>query len=153
MKAKAIGSAVLALAALVGVRAYAQGAPVAAEVGKPLPAWSEGELDIHHINTGRGDASLLLLPDGPSLLEDFIGKTVEKPPCSPPTKPDPSRPPGEWVARYVQRVLPGSAKQIDYAMISHLHGDHMGTIMADSPHSAFGDYRLSGITQVAELLP
>jgi len=87
------------------------------------------------------------------LLEDFSGKTVEEPPFSLPTKPDNSRPPGEWVARYVQRVLPRSAKQIDYAMISHLHGDHMGTIVADSPHSALGDYQLSGITQVAELLP
>jgi hypothetical protein len=25
-------------------------------VTQPLPAWQEGQLDIHHINTGRGNA-------------------------------------------------------------------------------------------------
>lgn len=125
---------------------------VAPEVGKPLAAWRDGELDIHHINTGRGEASFLILPDGTTLLVDASGKTVEAPPFSLPTKPDASRAPGEWVARYVQRVLPASARKIDYAVLSHFHGDHMGGIVPDSPFAREGDYQLSGITEIAEHL-
>lgn len=120
------------------------------EVGKALPAWSKGELDIHHINTGRGDALFFILPDGTTMMEDFSGKTVEKPPFSLPTKPDASRSPGEWVARYAQRALPKGVKGIDYALISHFHGDHMGAVVKDSPTAKNGAYQLSGITEFAE---
>lgn len=142
----------LALALLAG-SAAAHAQAIAPEVGKPLPAWSKGELDIHHINTGRGDALFFVLPDGTTMMEDFSGKTVEKPPFSLPTKPDASRPPGEWVARYVQRTLPTGAKGIDYAVISHFHGDHMGAIAKDSPLAKNGAYQLSGITEFTEHLP
>lgn len=121
-------------------------------VGRPLPAWKKGELDIHHINTGRGEAQLLILPDGTSLLVDTSGKTEEKPPFSLPTRPDASRAPGEWVARYVQRVLPKPANRIDYVLLTHFHGDHMGAIVPESPPAANGAYRLSGITEIAEHL-
>lgn len=121
-------------------------------VGAPLPAWREGEMDIHHINTGRGEAQLMILPDGTSLLVDMSGKTVERPPFSLPTRPDASRPPGEWVARYVRRVLPQGADKVDYALISHFHGDHMGAIVPESPWASNGAYRLSGITEIAEHL-
>lgn len=125
-----------------------------AMIGRPLAAWSEGELDIHHIHTGRGDALLFVFPDGTSLLEDASGRTAERPPFSFPTRPDASRPPGEWVARYVRRALPRGAAGLDYALLSHFHGDHMGVVDAQSPASRLGgDYRLSGITHVAELLP
>src|SRR5690554_6729158 len=36
----------------------------------PLPAWEKGYLDIHFINTGRGDAAFIVMPDGSSLLVD-----------------------------------------------------------------------------------
>lgn len=145
---------VLAVAALVvgfAVPAWAQS--IDPEIGAPLRPWRKGEIDIHHINTGRGEAQLLILPDGTSLLVDMSGKTVERPPFSLPTRPDSSRAPGEWVARYLQRVLPPSAPRIDYALISHFHGDHMGAIVDSSPWAANGAYRLSGITEVAEHLP
>jgi len=126
----------------------------AAELGKPLSPWQAGMLDIHHINTGRGEASFLILPDGTNMLVDASGKTIEAPPFSLPTRPDASRPPGEWVARYIARLLPATkARGIDYALISHFHGDHMGAIVADSPRARAGGYRLSGITEIAEHLP
>ncbi|MCD9027718.1 hypothetical protein LDO26_05800 [Luteimonas sp. BDR2-5] len=153
MHAKCLLLALLVPAASSGVDAAAQVAAVGPRVGSPLPAWTRGELDIHHINTGRGEAQLLIMPDGTSLLVDTSGKTVEKPPFSLPTRPDASRPPGEWVARYVQRVLPAGAAQIDYALITHFHGDHMGAIVEDSPHSEIGPYRRSGITEIADLIP
>lgn len=143
----------LAMLALLACASGAAARAPDALVGQPLPAWTRGELDIHHINTGRGEAQVMILPDGTSLLVDMSGKTVEKPPFSLPTRPDDSRPPGEWVARYVRRVLPAPWKKIDYALVTHFHGDHMGAIVADSPHSGVGPYRLSGITQVADLVP
>ncbi|MEL1263342.1 hypothetical protein [Pseudoxanthomonas putridarboris] len=165
MKTKFPMLSMLFLAALLAANAAAknstsdaQAGIVAPEVGKSLPAWSKGELDIHHINTGRGDAVFLLLPDGTSLLSDASGKTVEQAPFSLPTKPDASHPPGTWVARYVQRVLSSRAlpersrRQLDYFMLSHFHGDHMGAIVPDSPLAPNGAYQLSGITEVAEHL-
>lgn len=152
MKMKSTWLAALVLGCLSALQVRAQPAAVPAEVGKPLPAWTEGELDIHHINTGRGEASFLILPDGTNLLVDTSGKTVEKPPFSLPTKPDASRAPGEWVARYIQRVLPKPTQKIDYALLSHFHGDHMGGIVEDSPRAPRGGYQLSGITEIAEHL-
>jgi hypothetical protein len=35
-----------------------------------LPPWEEGMLDIHHINTGRGDAAFFIFPDATTLLLD-----------------------------------------------------------------------------------
>jgi len=143
-----VNKPVLALfLSLLACHAAAQPAP---GVGQPLPAWQEGELDIHHINTGRGDALLFVLPDGTTMMEDFSGKTVESAPFSLPTRPDASRPPGEWVARYARDVIPDSAgNRIDYALVSHFHGDHMGAIVQDSPVAPHGGYKLSGITEVA----
>ncbi|MBT4139859.1 MAG: hypothetical protein HOE48_18215, partial [Candidatus Latescibacteria bacterium] len=40
------------------------------EVGKPLPSWTDGILDLHHINTGFGDAAFYVLPDGTTMLVD-----------------------------------------------------------------------------------
>lgn len=154
MKITPILACSVLLAGAIGALAATDGAGA----GEPLPPWSKGELDIHHINTGRGDAVLFVLPDGTSLLSDASGKTVEKPPFSFPTRPDSTRPPGTWVARYVQRVLSSAAlpeqarRRIDYFIPSHFHGDHMGAIVADSSLAPHGAYRLSGITEVAEHL-
>ena len=37
---------------------------------KPLKAWKEGTLDIHHISTGRGSSIFFILPDGTRMLVD-----------------------------------------------------------------------------------
>ena len=39
-------------------------------VGQVLPAWSEGELDIHTISTGRGECLFFILPDGTTMVVD-----------------------------------------------------------------------------------
>jgi len=62
--------------------------------------------------------------------------------------------PGEWIARYIRHTLAfKSAPIIDYALLSHFHGDHMGEISETSPVSKSGKYVLAGITQVAEEIP
>ncbi len=128
---------------------FAHPAP-AQEVGEPLPDWSAGTLDIHHINTGRGEAALLVLPDGTTMLVD-AGATARTGPRVCAQKPDSSRTPGRWIAEYIRRVLKQRDEPLlDYALITHFHGDHMGQPGANSAVSAAGGYLLSGITEVGE---
>src|ERR1041384_1950924 len=94
--------------------------------GEKLPAWTPGMLDIHHINTGRGNSALLIFPDGTSLLLD-AGDGGRVPPRGTAPKPDSSRPAGEWIARYARHMLAhDAAPALDYAYLTHFHGDHMG---------------------------
>ncbi len=133
--------------------AAADGELTDAKVGSPIPLWSEGFLDIHHINTGRGETAFLILPDGTTLLVD-AGAAENQAGWSTPPKPNGSRGAGEWIARYIAHMLQGfSEKQIDQAVISHFHGDHMGAISASSPLSSSGAYQLGGLTEVAEHIP
>lgn len=140
-------------ASLVGLAASRAADAVA---GQPLPKWERGMLDIHQINTGTGDAALFIFPDGTTLLLDAAGvnRVGERDPnYDAPPKPSAARRAGEWVTRYIHAVHPdGPAGTLDYAMLTHFHGDHMGTLMPDSPKSARGDYRLTGITDVGDAI-
>lgn len=113
---------------------------VAQEVGAPLPPWQPGTLDIHFINTARGDAALLVLPDGTTLQFDAgDGGAVPGTPRGVPKVSDSSRPVGERIARYVERVLqPFREPALDYALVSHLHDDHMGAFPELSRHLPIG---------------
>ena len=119
-------------------------------VGEALPVWSDGMLDIHHINTGKGDSTFFILPDGTTMLVD-AGVVNDEPPITAPAWPDASRQPGEWIARYVQRFHPnGKSGVLDYAVLTHFHGDHIGEPNESSKLAGNGHYKLSGITEVAE---
>jgi hypothetical protein len=127
------------------------------EVGQPLPVWQKGQLDIHQINTGQGNAAFLILPDGTTLLIDAgainrIDWRTRKP-RNLPVKPNNDRQAGEWIARYIRKTLRFQQNPvIDYALITHFHDDHMGSPLHVSKKSAAG-YTLTGITEVAEYLP
>ena len=127
-------------------------------VGQPLPAWQAGYLDLHHINTGRGNAAYYILPDATTILFD----AGEMDPTNPrttskrntPLRPNDSRQPYEWIARYIQQVAPPANKAgIDYAVISHFHDDHFGCWYPSAPLSKNKQYALTGITGVGGLLP
>lgn len=126
----------------------------AQNAGQTLPAWKEGEMDIHHISTGRGNATFLILPDGTTMLVDAgaldptEARTMS--PRNTPAVPGPERQPGEWIARYIRKVTKTPA--VDYALITHFHDDHMGTPASISKKSQAG-YALAGITEVAEFVP
>lgn len=112
--------------ALAGLGAAAlRASPVAGEVLRPHAV---GGMDIHHINMGEGSAAFLVLPDQTTLLID-CGSTqsMPRPPrFKAPPKPDGSRLPGEWVARYVKRVHPrGAEASVDYGVVTHFHADHL----------------------------
>jgi beta-lactamase superfamily II metal-dependent hydrolase len=121
--------------------------------GEVISQWSAGFLDIHHINTGKGECAFLIFPDGTTLLID-AGATKRPKPRVTDTRPNDSRLPGEWIARYIKRILAFKPEPIiDYVVLSHFHGDHMGEISETSPVSKSGKYRLAGITRVAEEIP
>ena len=125
-----------------------------AEADAPeLPAWSPGVLELHHIDTGRGNATCVLGPDGTSLLID-AGEAHSAPETMSAARPDASTPAGAVVARYVQQQLRRVGRQqLDVALMTHLHGDHVGQPVAGSPASTRGDYRLTGAGFVAEQVP
>ncbi len=125
----------------------------ALEVSQPFDPWQPGFLDIHHISTGRGNSVLAIAPDGTSIMVDA---GAVKGPLEPmgPARPDATRRPGEWIARYAQHHLRTAPKQqLDYFLLTHFHGDHMGDLTPGCPASTHGDYRLTGVTDVAEFLP
>ena len=122
--------------------------------GVALPAWAAGVLEIHHIDTGRGNATLVIAPDGTTLLID-AGEAHSAPETMPAPRPDGVRRAGEYVARYVKRQLArvrgaSGDSSLDYALMTHLHGDHVGEVTGSSPESTRGRYRLTGAGDVAE---
>lgn len=125
-------------------------------IGNPLADWSEGYLDIHAINTGRGECSLLILPDGTTMLVDVAGSTIsdddEIPP--PPAKPNVSADPGQTVSNYVLHFIKAASNKLNYILISHWHADHIGGPPTDDmPLHAAGQFRICGITKVGSTIP
>lgn len=144
MKQSVFAASPLIIALITG-SALAQSGPF--RVGEALPAWTPGTLDIHQIVTGRGNAAFMMFPDGTTLLLDAgdAGDTEND-------RLHPSDTPAEWIARYI-RHMAGTDARLDYAVITHFHGDHMGAITGTEPLSASGTYRLRGITDLVDRLP
>jgi len=118
-----------------------------------LEPWREGLLDIHHISTGRGNSVLIVCPDGTSIMVD-AGAISESSQGIGPARPNSSRRPGEWIAQYALQHLPAASRpQLDYFILTHFHIDHMGEVTAASPLATAGGYHLTGVTDVAEVLP
>ncbi|ALL05707.1 hypothetical protein AQ505_09510 [Pedobacter sp. PACM 27299] len=123
-----------------------------------LLEWKKGYLDIHHFHTGRGNSAFFILPDGTTMMIDAgemggsfgTGQTLHISPAYP----DESRTAAGWISSYVKQLIPkGKKPKIDYALITHFHADHYGSITAASKTSAKGEYKLSGITAIAEEIP
>lgn len=128
------------------------------EKPKQLPPWKEGTLDIHHINTGRGDAAFYVFPDATTLLVD-AGDMSETHPRTLSArnahqKPNNTKTAPEWIVDYIEQFSPKKTpKQLDYALITHYHDDHFGEMDSIRKFSKNGDYALTGIMQVGSLLP
>ena len=121
-----------------------------AKVGDIYPEWTAGYMDIHHINTAKGECVFLILPDGTTLMIDAgeTGTDIRN------FKPDGSRSSGEWITRYILHMMrPLPEKKLDYMLLTHFHGDHMGSVGLSKKKSEKGDYALSGITEVGDLIP
>ncbi len=124
-----------------------------AQVGQQMPAWSEGYLDIHHINTGKGECAFFILPDATTMLLDAGASGRPKPRVTD-QRPNDSRTPGEWITRYILHMMKDrKEKKLDYVLITHFHDDHMGRATQSSKVSKKGGYLLSGITEVNDYIP
>jgi beta-lactamase superfamily II metal-dependent hydrolase len=122
-------------------------------VGQTLRPWRQGGLDIHHIATGRGDSTLIVGPDGTSQMID-AGASATPPPAALDIRPGPERRAGEWIGRYARRHLKAAGNPgLDSLLVSHLHPDHLGDVTETSPLAQGGAYRLTGVSDVAALLP
>jgi beta-lactamase superfamily II metal-dependent hydrolase len=94
--------AVQSAAALAAAPRLASAAPPAAA------GTAAGALEVHFIDVGQGNATLVVSPSGKSLLVD-TGERWTAP----------------AVSAYLQAVLGG--KTLDYIVISHYHADHFGS--------------------------
>lgn len=123
------------------------------EIGNPYVGWKEGELDIHHIYTGRGEANFHVFPDGTTMLidaGDWDPSDYDKM-CDP--LPNASKRAGEWIARYIERVNPNK-NEVDYLLISHFHSDHTGDCTNDARLTSGRNpnYVLTGVAEVGETI-
>ena len=130
----------------------------AQKVGEKLSDWSEGYLDIHEISTGRGSSTFFIFPDGTTMLYD-AGEFTEtnqawRIPRYVKAYPNENKTSSEWIKNYISRVLePVPNFQIDYAMPSHFHRDHMGQVTDSSPISKNKAYSLTGFTLIGDEIP
>ncbi|MEN3167749.1 MBL fold metallo-hydrolase [Gluconobacter sp. OJB] len=106
-------------------------------------------MDIHHIDTARGNATLIVAPDGTSILVD-CGASAESFETSSPTRPNTTKRAGQWVAEYLKA---NGVSTLDYCVATHVHPDHVGDVTADSPWNADRSYRLTGISDVDAVVP
>lgn len=130
--------------------------PVFAQTKEQLAPWTPGTMDIHHISTGRGNCTLVIGPDGTTLMIDAGGQmpTEAELPYFVPAYPDLSRRPGEWMARYAKRHMARASRtELDHFMLTHFHSDHMGAYKPYLPKSTKGDYVLSGASDIGEAIP
>ena len=121
-----------------------------AEVGKALPAWSEGCLDIHFVNSARGECCFYILPDGTTLIVD-AGELKESE-TSVPQRPNADTKPYITYANYIKHFLPSGKTYIDYCAPSHFHTDHIGCIDCVIGTARAG-YRKSGLLALYDEVP
>lgn len=124
------------------------------EVGQTLPLWSEGELDIHAISTGRGECLYYIMPDGTTMVVDageFSRETSEYKNVL--QRPNASVRPTKIFADYIYHFMPKGKYSVDYFHLSHFHMDHMGNLEKEYVKDATGTYTLAGVTALYHLMP
>lgn len=121
-------------------------------VSQNLEAWTEGNLDLHFINTATGESIFVIMPDGTQMLIDCAssmttdGNTEIKTRWSGTTQRA-----SQQICDYIKKCMKWTNNQkIDYFALTHFHPDHMGTYKATNPKSSNGDWTLNGVTDIFE---
>ncbi|MBO4671749.1 MAG: hypothetical protein J5640_07930 [Bacteroidales bacterium] len=126
--------------------------PVPQPEAGTLPAWSPGFLDIHAINSGRGECTLVIMPDGTSMMIDAgeYESTADKAVAR---KPSPSVRPYKVYTTYARYFLNATGHDwLDYFFLTHYHQDHMGQHNVAFGTSGNG-YCRSGVMAVYDDIP
>lgn len=131
--------------------------------GKPIPAWEEGMLDIHFINTTAGESYLVIFPDATQLLVDAAGSgvgtgvvgnttNVEIRKRWDPTKSNMLY--GEFIADYVKKCMAWTGNnKIDYLLLTHLHNDHFGEASGLPKSKLGGNYTQQSFPYLMDEFP
>lgn len=114
-------------------------------------------MDLHHINTGRGNCTYCILPDGTTLLIDAgelqVGPAGDGILRRTDIVPDDSKEPWEWIVRYIEHVTTHRVPEFDTVWLTHFHSDHLGSVTDQSPESDNGAYKLAGLPGVCDHIP
>src|SRR5690625_7489728 len=78
---------------------------ISQNIGEELPKWEEGYLDIHHINTGRGDCTFFILPDGTTMIIDAGDHNRPDGPREFSILPNDKKTPGECIVKYIKFMI------------------------------------------------
>src|SRR6185295_7275212 len=92
-------------------------------VARSLPPWTRGTLDFHQISTGRGNAALVIFPDGTTMLVDAGAVGDGQAIADTDPRPNATRSAGAWIADY---VASRGVSRLDYVVLTHFHADHIG---------------------------
>ena len=129
------------------------------EVGKTIPAWQEGVMDIHFINTTTGESMFVIFPDGTQMLIDAASSSVTTNSNSNTTNTgirsrwDPtltSTRGSQIITDYIRKCMVWTGNStIDYAVLTHFHNDHFGGYTSSLPKSSNSDtYSLIGFAEI-----
>ena len=132
------------------------------ETGKILPAWMEGEMDIHFINTTTGECTFIIFPDGTQMLIDAASSTVATNSNRNTTNAgirsrwDPtltSTRGSEIIADHIKQCMEWTGNNtLDYVVFTHFDNDHIGGYTSDLPLSSNSSgYRLNGASEILDL--
>ncbi len=128
------------------------------KVGAPLPAWEEGWLDMHFINSGRGECTFYILPDGTTLLVDAgeLKENYKESDTSDgavvPQRPNTEIRPYMVYANYIKHFMPAGRTGLNWCLASHFHIDHIGDPSA-STETAEAGYCKAGLIALYDEVP
>lgn len=133
----------------------------APKVGEVLPAWEEGIMDIHFINSTTGESVFIVMPDGTQLLIDAASSTVTTNSNANTTNTgirsrwDPTKTNtrgSQIIADYIRKCMEWTGNnQIDYFVTTHYDNDHIGGYTTSLPFSKNSDtYRAIGAAEILD---
>jgi len=130
-------------------------------VGKTLPSWQKGEMDIHFINTTMGECAFIIMPDGTQLLIDAASSRVKTNSNSNTTNTglrsrwDPTKTStrgAQIIGAHINKCMVWTGNnKIDYAVLTHFDNDHIGGYDTDLPVSPNSStYRQNGMAEILD---
>ena len=144
-----------------GVKPPTTTTSTAPKVGEVLPAWEEGVMDLHFINSTTGESVFVIMPDGTQLLIDAASSTVATNSNANTTNTgirsrwDPTKTNtrgSQIIADYIRKCMEWTGNnQIDYFVTTHYDNDHIGGYTTSLPFSKNSEtYRVIGAAEILD---